>query len=94
MYAFLCLCALQNHLEKWLQEEQNHKTVKTPVAFTINQYQSYMMPQELSVSDATIWSVTLKLSITSLEASFALIHDAYSTGIAYDDHPLRITLCL
>jgi hypothetical protein len=29
-----------------------------------------MMPLELSVSDATIWSITLESSITILEASF------------------------
>ncbi len=36
---------------------------------------------ELSVSDTTIWRVTLESSITILEASFSLIYDVYSTGI-------------
>ncbi len=38
------------------------------------------MPLESSLSDATIWSVTLELSITILEASFTLIYNVYSTG--------------
>ncbi len=33
-----------------------------------------MTPLELSVSDATFWSVTLELSITILETSFTLIY--------------------
>jgi hypothetical protein len=36
-----------------------------------------MTPLELSESDATIWSVTLELSITILEASFAQIYEVY-----------------
>jgi len=47
-----------------------------------------MTPLELSVSDATIWSVTLESSITILEASFTLIYDVYSTGITYDDRTM------
>ncbi len=42
-----------------------------------------MTPLELSVSDATIWRVTLGLSIMILEASFTLIYDVYSTAIPY-----------
>jgi hypothetical protein len=38
------------------------------------------------VSDATIWRVTLELSIAILEASFLLIYDDYSTDVASDDH--------
>jgi hypothetical protein len=44
-----------------------------------------MMPPELLVNDATIWSITLESSIAILEASFTLIYDAYSTGITYGD---------
>jgi hypothetical protein len=33
-----------------------------------------MMPLESSVSNATIWSITLKFSITLLQASFTLIY--------------------
>ncbi len=33
------------------------------------------MPLELSVSDATIWSVTLESTITIIEASFSLTYD-------------------
>jgi hypothetical protein len=40
---------------------------------------------ESSMSDATIWSITLKSSITILEASLKLICDIYSTGITYDN---------
>jgi len=32
-----------------------------------------MMPLELQVSDATLWSVTLRLSIVLLEESFKLL---------------------
>ncbi len=52
------------------------------------------MPLELSVSDATIWIVTLELSIAILEASFLLIHDVYSTDVAYGDHKSMIIKCL
>ncbi len=44
-----------------------------------------MAPLELSVSDATIWSVTLEVSIRILVASFTLIFDVNSTGVTYDD---------
>ncbi len=43
------------------------------------------MPLESSVSDATIWSNTLKASIMILDASFTLIYDFLSTVITYDD---------
>ncbi len=49
-----------------------------------------MMPQELSVSDATILSVTLEPSITILEALFTLIYDVYSTGVTHDDRNMFI----
>jgi len=45
-----------------------------------------MTPLESSVSDATIWSIILELSIIILDASFTLVYDVYSTGITYDDH--------
>ncbi len=51
-----------------------------------------IMPLELSVSYAIIWSVSLESSIKILEASFTLIYDVYSTGIAYDDHQLMIII--
>jgi hypothetical protein len=51
-----------------------------------------MKPLELSDSNAEIWSVTLALSITNLEASFSLIYDVYRTGISYDDHQLTIIM--
>ncbi len=44
------------------------------------------MPIELSLSDATIWSDTLELSIMILEVSFKLIYDVNSRGITYDGH--------
>jgi hypothetical protein len=53
-----------------------------------------MSPLELSVSDATIWSVTLESSITILEASFTLFYFVYSTGIAYDHRQFKIVICL
>ncbi len=43
-----------------------------------------MVPIELPVSDATIWSITLKSSTMTLDASNTLIYDVYSTGITYD----------
>ena len=49
-----------------------------------------MMPLELSVSDSTIWSVTLELPIKILEASFSLYFDVYSTDITCDNHHLTI----
>jgi hypothetical protein len=42
------------------------------------------------VSDTTIWSVTLELSIKILEASFSLTFDVYGAGITYDDCQLII----
>jgi hypothetical protein len=53
-----------------------------------------MMPLELSVIDATIWSITVKSSITILEASFSHIYNVYSTDVTYDDRQLTILLCL
>jgi len=53
-----------------------------------------MTPLQLSASDATIWSISLKLSIMILEVPFTLIHDVYSTGVSYDDHHLAIVICL
>ncbi len=50
-----------------------------------------MTTQELSVSDATIWSVTLKSSLMILESSFTLIYDIYITGITYDNCNMFIT---
>jgi hypothetical protein len=48
------------------------------------------MPLELSLSDTTIWSVTLESSITIVEASFTLICEVYSTGITCDDCQLIV----
>ncbi len=53
-----------------------------------------MMSLELSISDATIESITQNLSIVILEESFYHIYDAYSTGITYDDYQLKIIICL
>ncbi len=52
-----------------------------------------IMPLASSVSEATIWSITLELSIMILDASFSLIYNVYSTGITYDDWQLMI-ICL
>jgi len=49
---------------------------------------------ESSVSDATIWNVTLESLITILEASFSLIDDVNSTGVNYDNRQLTIIICL
>ena len=49
-----------------------------------------MKPIVLSVSDETIWSITLEPSSTILEASSSIIHDFYSTVITYDNHQLMI----
>jgi hypothetical protein len=50
--------------------------------------------QDTSVSDATIWSVTLESSIMILEVSFTITFDVYGTGITYDDRQLTIMTCL
>ncbi len=50
--------------------------------------------QDTSVSDATIWSITLDLSIMILEVSFTVIYDVCSTGITYDDHQLTVIIGL
>jgi hypothetical protein len=47
-----------------------------------------MMHLELSVSDATIWSVTLESSNTTQEASSTLTYDVYSTGVTYDEYKI------
>ncbi len=44
-----------------------------------------MTPLELSVSDTTIWSITLESSVTIPDASFTHIYEVYGTDIAYDD---------
>jgi hypothetical protein len=49
-----------------------------------------MTSLESSVSDTTIWSIALELSITILVVSFALINDVYSKGITYDDRNMFI----
>jgi hypothetical protein len=48
------------------------------------------MPLESSVSDATVWSMTIDLSITILEALFTLIYDVYRADITYDVHQLIV----
>jgi hypothetical protein len=53
-----------------------------------------MTPLESSVSDGTIWSVTIKLSITILEASFTIVYDVYSISVTYDNRQLMIVICL
>jgi len=53
-----------------------------------------MMPLESSVSDATIWSITLGSSIIILEASFRLIYIVLSAGVTYDDCQLTIEISL
>jgi hypothetical protein len=53
-----------------------------------------MKPVESSVSNASIWNIYVELSITVLEASFALIDDVSSTDITYDDGQLAIVICL
>ena len=49
-----------------------------------------MMPLESSVSDATIWYITLELPSKILEALFTIIYDVYSTGVTYDVHNMFI----
>jgi hypothetical protein len=46
------------------------------------------------MNDASIWSMSLELSITILEALFTLIYDVYSRGIANDDSQVTIVICL
>ncbi len=46
------------------------------------------------MSYATVWNITLELSIVILVASFQIIDDVYSTGIIYDDRQLTIMKCL
>ncbi len=55
------------------------------VAFTINILQSQLTPLELSVSEDTIWSVTLELLIMILETSFTLIYTVYIAGATYNE---------
>ncbi len=57
-------------------------------------FKHIMVPLEQSVSDATIWSITLELSIMMLQLSFTLIYDIYSTSITYDDRQMTIVICL
>ncbi len=54
-----------------------------------------MMPIEASVSDGTIWSITLELTITILEALFTLIYYVYSTYITNDRDLFKVlaTFC-
>ncbi len=42
------------------------------------------------MSDTTIWSVTLELSIMIQEASATLTYEVYSTAVTYYDHQLAI----
>ncbi len=52
------------------------------------------MPLQLSVSYATIFSVTLESSPMMLEVSFTLTCNVYSTDITYDNHQLIIRIGL
>jgi hypothetical protein len=52
-----------------------------------------MTPIQSSVSDATIWNVTLVIKYDST-AIIQLIYDVYSTNITNDDLQLAIMLCL
>ncbi len=45
---------------------------------------------ESSLSDITIWNVTIVLLITVLEVSFTLNFDVYSTVVTFDDRQLTI----
>jgi hypothetical protein len=49
---------------------------------------------ESSVSDATIRSITLKVSITMLEVLFTLIYDFHTTGFTYVDCQWTIVMCI
>ncbi len=51
-----------------------------------------MTTLELSVSDTTIWSITLEWSIMILGASFTLIYDVYCTSNTYDNCQLMINM--
>jgi hypothetical protein len=53
-----------------------------------------MMPLESSVSDTTIWSVTLELSTTILGVSYTLSYDVFSKNNTYENHQLTILRCL
>jgi hypothetical protein len=53
-----------------------------------------MMPLELPMSDATIWSTTLESSIKLQEVSFTLIYDVYNADITYGECQLTFVLCL
>jgi len=53
-----------------------------------------MMPLELSISDTTIWSITLEASMTIQEASFTLIYDVCSRVVTHDDCQFLIVICL
>jgi hypothetical protein len=44
--------------------------------------------------DVTIWSITLELSISLLEASFVLLEDIYSTGRSGFNRQITIVACL
>ncbi len=46
------------------------------------------------MSDATVWNITLELSIVILEASYLLIDDVHRTDITYDDYQFTIIICL
>jgi hypothetical protein len=52
------------------------------------------MPLESLVSDATIWSMALELSIKTLDVSFTLMYDVYSIDITYGNRQLIIMMCL
>jgi hypothetical protein len=51
-----------------------------------------MMLLELSVSNATVLSVTLELSIAILEASLTLNCDVYGTCVTIDNRQLIIVV--
>jgi hypothetical protein len=45
------------------------------------------------VSDATIWSINLELSITLLGSSFTLIEEIYSTSLSGYHSKIKIVAC-
>ncbi len=69
---------------------KNQLSIIDPKIIIISYYNHKWCLSSLSVSDATVFSVTLKSSIMTPEVSFTIVYDVYKIGITVDDHNMFI----
>jgi hypothetical protein len=60
----------------------------------IHQNDIHLWPERqnmTSLNDATSWSITLELSVTTLEPSIMFLENNYTTDINHDNRHLRLS---